>query len=89
VTSRVDVLLDTARAGRDPFDFFPWSWEPYLDDRGRAQNLGSIATPNGPGHTYWQVVEIEGQLGELICQLVNLAAAERYGTAVPGARRPC
>lgn len=80
--TRVDVLLDTVRAGRDPFDFFPWRWEPYLDDEGRAAEQGGICTPN-PG-TYWLVLaDVDAKVAALVCQLVNMAAAERYGTGVP------
>lgn len=64
MTSRVDVLLDTARAGRDPFALFPWN---------PARVLAGLTDKEAA----------------LVAQLVNLAAAERYGTAVPAAGEPC
>lgn len=63
--------------GRDHDDFFPWTWQRWVDGNGGHLDEGSISTPNGPRpdgtmHTYWQVAApVHEFVGPYICAVVN------------------
>lgn len=87
------ALLDAAKGEASGDDRFPWTFTQWLDDFTVGMPIGSVHTPNGPGHTYWQVAtEVHINDAGLIAAAPDLAAtvvelsAERDRLAVMEAR---
>ena len=77
-------------ADPDPFDKFPWTCRRYVEGYPPERtDRAFISTPNGKRldgtqHTYWSVAgDLWLPIAIIICEAVNAAAHERYGTPIP------